>query len=234
VTDLIQPYGTFSELAPNLFVLDGEWYNTPFKRRMTVIRLTSGDLVIHSAIRLKSEDYDHLDRLGKVRYIIIPNAFHGSDARFYSERYPQARVLASRAVKPNKKTGRVDGILPKDWPQEMTPELECLEMEGTRLLGEILLFHKSTRTLVVTDIVFNMQQEPHGLIKMIFKWNLIYKRFGPSRIFGLVFANNRSRIKSSLEKVFEMDFDRVIMNHGEILHAGGKPAMQKGFETYLA
>ena len=35
-----------------------------------------------------------LDALGQVAAILILNSFHWSDARWYSERYPQAAVLA--------------------------------------------------------------------------------------------------------------------------------------------
>ena len=75
-----------------------------------------------------------------------------------------------------------------------------------------------------------MQQKVSGAEKFFYKLNLIYRRFGPSRIFKFVFAKNRSKVKDSVRKLLSWDFDRVIMNHGEILSTNGKQAVERGFQ----
>src|SRR4051812_42123121 len=94
----IQPYDSFKLIAPDLYCLDGEWFDTPLRRRMTIMRLKSKGLVIHNAIRLKDEDYAKLDALGQVEVIIAPNAFHGSDSHFYKKHYPLAKLFVSPAA----------------------------------------------------------------------------------------------------------------------------------------
>lgn len=196
-----------------------------------MIRLGSGGLLVHNAIRLREEDYGALDALGKVRVIVAPNRMHSSEAHVYKLRYPEARLYASSASVTTI-AGRctVDGTLPDDWDASLDQEVACLEFGGTRMLHENVFFHRASRTLIVTDLVFNLQDDVTGVTRWFFRLNRIYKRFGPSRIFRHVFVRDREQARASFRRLMEWDFDRVIMNHGEILESGGKAAMQRGFE----
>lgn len=227
----LQRYDRLRDVDQDLFCVDGDWYDSPFRRRMTVIRLKEGrGLIVHNPIRLRDEDYAWIDDLGDVQAIIAPNSFHASDAAAYKEQYPRARLLVSRgAEKAVRKQLIPDGILPADWPDEYRPEIDCMEFAGTRLLAENLLFHRPSRTLIATDLVFNLRGERKGVERFLFKLNLIHQRFGPSRTFKMVFLNDVGAASLSLRRILEWDFDRVIMNHGEILESGGREAMLRGF-----
>lgn len=226
----IQPYLKIQKISDDLFVVDGEWYNTVFARRMTIIRLPSQELIIHSAIRFKDEDYQNLDQLGKVKYIVVPSKLHSSEARYYLEKYPDAVLYAPvDAMKAVGKDCKIQGFLPEAWPTHLKNEVSCLEIQGTRFFRETVFFHKKSKTLVLTDTVFNMQMEVKGLEKMIFKMINIYKKFGPSRSFKILFTKDWSAVQNSFREILHWDFDRVIMSHGEILQSGGKKAIQEGF-----
>jgi hypothetical protein len=227
----LQPYSEIRPVADQLWVLDGEWYQTRFRRRMTIIRLRSGHLLIHNAIRLEEEDYKKIDELGKVEYIIAPNSLHGSEAHFYKERYPKAKLFVSTALEGKfRKLCQIDGVLPGAFGQNLRDEVDCVEFQGTRSLHENVLFHISTKTLIVTDLVFNLDCEVSGFEKFFFKWNKIDKRFGPSRIFKYFIVGDTGRVAQSLDHILHWNFDRVIMNHGNILDKGGRAALRKGFE----
>lgn len=227
----LENYDSLKEIAPGIYCLDGDWQKTPFRRRMTIIQLKSGGLVIHSAIRLQAQDYAKIDALGKVEYIVAPNAYHTSEVHFFANRYPQAKVLVPKSVAESlKKHCQVHGTLPEAWSPRLREEVGCLEFEGTRGLAECVFFHRPSKTLLVTDLVFNMQQEVFGGMKLFFKLNKIYKRFGPSRIFRYVFVNYPEVARESFNEIMRWDFDRVIMSHGEILNTGGKEALKRGFE----
>jgi|GEM_PF-5213146 len=52
--------------------------------------------------------------------------------------------------------------------------------------------------------------------------DLVGGRFGPSRLTRILFTRNREKLVSSYRKLLELDFDRVIVNHGNVLPSGGK------------
>ena len=226
-----QPYGDFVAIDENIWTLDGDWYDTPFRRRMTIVKLSCGELVVHSAIRLKESDYSKINSFGKVGYIIVPNNMHSDDAPFFKIKYPDAKLFVPRAsLKKVSKFCTVDGVLPGCWPKELEDEMKCIEFKGTRILEEQVFFHISTKTLIAADLVFNMTNEPTGLMKTFFKWNKIYKRFGPSRIFKWVFISNLKVAERSFGDILTLDFDRVVMSHGDVLDSNGQSKFREGLK----
>ena len=66
-------------------------------RRMTVVRLRSGDLAIFSAIALREPDMAELEALGRPAFLIVPSVRHRLDAPGYAQRFPNMTVVAPRA-----------------------------------------------------------------------------------------------------------------------------------------
>jgi hypothetical protein len=234
---LIHPYGKIKQFGPEIFTLDGEWKKSPFKRRMTIIRVGQ-ELLIHNAINMSVGDYAALDDLGKVAWIVVPNKFHSSEAHNYQLRYPQAKLLVSRAavaevLKKNPHASIYAEMTPAwlqdEFPKLMQGKIEGIVFEGLRMLGEVVLFHKESQTLVVTDLVFNMQEDRSGFQKKMFEFNKIYKRFGPSKIFKWVFLNDKPKALASYQKMMQWNFNSVIMSHGTPVSHGGKMIMKAGF-----
>ena len=231
MSEPIHPYASLVDHGGGLYTLDGSWRKSPFKRRMTVIRREDGELAIHSAIRLEDGDYASiLDPLGRVGLIVVPNSLHGDEARFYAERYPEAKVLVPEPVKSKcaPKLPRVDGTVVEDWPASWKDALVPLQVEGTRM-GEAIFLHVPSRTLVVTDLVFHFTDELEGFTRTLMTWNGVVNRLGPSRIFRWFFLRDREALRRSLRPVNGWDFERVVMSHGTIVETDGKRRFLEAF-----
>jgi hypothetical protein len=62
-------------------------------RRMTVVRLYDGRLVIFSAMSLNDEQMGVLEAFGRPASLIVPGDHHRLDARAWKDRYPLMQVL---------------------------------------------------------------------------------------------------------------------------------------------
>ena len=62
--------------------------------RMTIIRLKSGELFLHSPIHLTNDIPKKLNTLGKVTYVIAPNKFHHLYIGEYYTAFPNAEMYA--------------------------------------------------------------------------------------------------------------------------------------------
>jgi len=227
----VERYEPLRTIGAGLHCMDGCWQKSPLKRRMTVIRHSRGELAIHSAIRLRDDDYARiLEPLGRVTLIVVPNRLHGDEARWYAERYPAARVLVPRPVRDAcaAKLPRVDGTIEHDWPSSWADELRGLQVEGTRM-GEALLWHLPSRTLVATDLVFHFTDELRGFARLLMRWNGVVGRVGPSRIFRWFFLTDRAALVASLAPVKTWEFDRIVMSHGTLVEREGKRRFLEGF-----
>jgi hypothetical protein len=214
------PYGKPALLAENLWELRGEWSNA-FGRRMTVVRYSSGDVFVHNAIRLNPPDLEWLKSLGPVRAIIAPNKFHSSDAPFMSREFPDAALFVPRVMLAE---FRAAGLNPRDVAADFQPayggELECIPMRGTRV-DESAFIHHPSRTLILCDLAMNMEDVFSGLQRKFMQWNKVGGRFGVTRLTRWMFTSDKRALVASYDRLFEHDFDRVIVNHGAVLDTNG-------------
>ena len=67
------------EFAQNIWIYNGppvDFYGLDFPVRMTVIKLKSGDLFVHSPISPTPQMLQEVVSLGEVKYIVSPNKIH--------------------------------------------------------------------------------------------------------------------------------------------------------------
>lgn len=216
-------------VAENLWEVRGEWRNK-LGRRMTIIRLSDNRLILHSSIQLQPPDLDWLTSMGRPAFIVAPNKFHTSDAGWMSERFPEAQLLvpkskieffASQGLKPRD--------LNRDFPQNIGNEVKCIPVQGTRI-EEAALIHYPSRTLILCDLAFNMADVFSGFEKLVMKWNKVGGQFGPSRLTKLIFTANKNLLIQSYKSLLAEPFDRVIVNHGEIVESQGQAQLKAGVE----
>lgn len=216
-------------LATNLWEISGEWKNK-LGRRMTVIKFSNGDLFIHNAIRLKPSDIDWLKILGTVKYVIAPNSFHCSDAGWMVQKFPTSQLYVPQKKLHDFKTqGFAPLDIAVDFPPQLAGELTAVPMLGTKI-QEVAFIHHPSRTLIFCDLAFNMGDVFTGFEKFIMNWNKVGRRFGPSRLTKIAFTKNTAQLIESYKKILTFDFDRVIVNHGDILEKNGKNLLKSGVE----
>lgn len=114
------------------------------------------------------------------------------------------------------------GTLESDWPY--TDEVACISFLNS-LASESIFIHHRSKTLLVTDMAFNMAS---GDFKnpierpLIGKLNGILDQFGPSILTKFVAARSKKDVAIALAKIGSHDFERVIVSHGKIVEKNGK------------
>ena len=103
----VLPHGKLTRLNERIVTVVGDLKMPLMKlpRRMTAVRLKSGDLAIFSAIALQDSDMAELEALGRPAFLIVPSERHRLDAPSYVLRYPNLTVVAPSAAR--EKIGKV-------------------------------------------------------------------------------------------------------------------------------
>src|SRR5918999_2702311 len=73
------PLDKLKPVAPDLWIVDGgplQAMGVPIPVRMTVVRLSSGDLWLHSPTRFDEGLRHSLEQLGPIRHLVAPNVAH--------------------------------------------------------------------------------------------------------------------------------------------------------------
>jgi len=196
----------------------------PLLVRMTVIRLDGGRLVLHSPIPISAELRAELDALGEVGFIVVPQA-HGKFAAQAAEAFPEARLLAAPKAPWRRKALRFDGSLSDEAPAEWGARVQCHRVRGFRL-NEVVLFHRPSRTLVLTDLCFNVQRSSSRVARLFFRADGIWQRFAPARLIRWLAVSDRYAFHASLQHILRWDFERIVPGHGDVIERGGPAALR--------
>src|SRR5262249_26417578 len=122
--------------------------------RMTVLRLASGHLLVHSPIALRPPLRAEVDALGTVRYLVAPNRYHHLFINEWLRVYPHAQAFAAPGLPEKRPDVAFAGVL-DDGAGPWAPEVLHAPWRGAPQLNEVHFLHQPTRTLILTDAVHN-------------------------------------------------------------------------------
>lgn len=191
----------------------GLGFNLP--ARMTALRAGRG-LALVSPTRIGDELAEALTAMGPVKWLVAPNLFHHLHIGEARRRFPQALLLAPRALAKKRPDLTVDHALEDGLPGELAEHVTHVPLQGADRICEHVLFDRASGTLVATDLVFNVTK-PEGLVtKLILSLVGANGCLAQSRSWRF-FTNDDARFRESLAAVLELPILRLVMAHGEVV-----------------
>jgi len=192
-------------------------------RRVTVLTVAPGEVVVHSTAPFTSDDMAAIQGLGTVRAIIEATTLHDTFARAGQVAFTDVPYLVPAGF-PRKPQG------PRVRPLTEAADLlgdgvHLQRLEGMRGIEEWALFHPASRTLVVADLLFNL---PHarGWTRWALRWLAGIRQYPAiDRPFRLA-IRDRAAFAASLGSILAWDFDRIIVAHGEVIPTGGREVLR--------
>ena len=216
-------------LAENLWIaeqcLPHPEFKLPFlkmKNKMTVVRLQDGGLLVHSPIRLTAELRQELKTLGELRYVMVPNLFHHLFVLDYLALEPKPTLMAPVSIRRK----RPDLPVAQELPQALAPlrdDLVGIEVAGHRA-DETVLYHPASKTLVVTDLAYNIT-DGTGMERA---WFRIFGKLGSPclPVYHRLAVTDRKQLRRALDQILELDFERLIVGHGDIIERQPREAFR--------
>lgn len=208
----------FEEITPGL------WHAThdlapggvQFRTRATLVRLSDGGLWMHSPVPLDDALARQVDSLGRVREIVAPNGWHDRYAREAKERYPEATLWASPALRASKDAALVDAWLGETEPR-WANALKTHAIAGVPKAEEFVFLHVASNTLIVTDLLFQIRYPVNTLTKLVL-WMAGTNggKLAQSRLWRSV-TKDRAAAGRSVAEMLEWDFERVVLAHGDFV-----------------
>jgi hypothetical protein len=214
----------------------GFWdYNAPMRvagmhlgHRMTVVQLPNRSLWIHSPVAYTPALAAELRDLGRIGDVIAPNGMHDTYLEGWLAAFPEARFHGApgfEKFRPDLKfTDRLTETPHAHWASVFEQHV----VGGMPRLNEVVFLHRATRTLILTDLVFNLGPEMPWLSRALLKLNDCYCKFGPSRLLKTV-IKDRAALRTSIDHILTWDFDAVVVSHGDNVPTGGKEKLRAAF-----
>lgn len=210
------------QLAPGLHIVDApqKMLGVPLGTRMTVLQL-DGSVLVHSPVAV---DPAIITPLGTLRWAVAPNTFHhlhvGPWIDAGAEAWAPPKLIAKRPDL-SFAGALVPGVNP------FGDEVEVIPLQSIDLTQEVVLLHKPSRTLILTDLAFHYQADAPWLTKAFMCSAGGYPGFSSTILERLVM--DRPTARTELKHLLSLDFDRVVMAHGHVLETGGRQALAKAF-----
>tara|TARA_B100000949_G_scaffold143751_2_gene126329 strand:- start:1571 stop:2284 length:714 start_codon:yes stop_codon:yes gene_type:complete len=230
---VLQPIG------PDIWIAEGpvlEWgygipVKWPFPTRMTVVRLASGEIWIHSPVSADEKLMDAVAALGPVGHIVSPNAIHHVSIGPWAKHFPGARVWASPGVRERSDVTFTDDLgntPPPDWADEFDQRIA----RGSPEHKEVVFFHTPSRTLILTDLIENFEPErlrgplnhfmyrligvmaPHGKAPRDMRWS---------------FIGHHNDLRPTIRWMLDSKPERVIIAHGKWIDGEVNARLREAF-----
>jgi hypothetical protein len=214
------------QLADNLWIKSYplKVLGTDHGRTVTLLRLRSGKVVVHSMAPFSSADVTEIRTLGDIGWLAEAMLLHDTYAREGRAAFPDGPFLAPPGF------GEIVGfptqpLLPA--PAEWHGDIEVIEVAGIPKLKEHAFLHLPTRTLIVADLIFSFRADESGWNRVFHRYIAGFKRYpGMSRIFRFC-IQDRAAFRASIDRIMAADFDRIIVGHGEVIEQDGKALLAR-------
>ena len=206
--------------------------------RMTVIRLSNGDLILHSPVRYSPVLRNELERFGPIRYLLAPNVAHWMFLPAWQSHLPQALTFAARGLSARRQVQeaglRIDRELGGTPPAEWSEELEIVSVNAP-MFSEVEIFDRRSRTLILTDLVQNL--DPHDLPpsnQAAASLLGIAKPDGKAPVYlRLLLRLGGRSVQAAAERLVGLAPERVIFAHGDWFEAGGTERLRRSLRWLL-
>lgn len=183
--------------------------------RCTLIEVLPGELLTYSPVPFSEQDVMNIENIGKVQWIVAPNAFHHLWVRHAQRKFVEARTYLATGIAAKQPELEYEGVLPAKVPDTWRNTLELAHIDGNNF-NEVVLFHKSTHSLIVADLVFNIHEPKGWVAPLVLRMTGTYKKLAQSKLWRFA-THDRDAACASIEKILDWPFERIIMGHGRIV-----------------
>ena len=206
----------------------------PLWHRMTIIRLGSGGLLVHSPTKLDFPTQEAFEKLGPITAIVAPSWWHDLYLREYINAYPDARLYGAPTLAKWNRSLPFAEVLGDSAPSQWEGEVDQVHVQGIGLfLDEIVFYHRHSRSLIVADLLFNLSEKDAWITRVL--GSLVIGPYPGCRFARLYrpAVIDRRRVRASIERMLHWGFDQIVVGHGAVVKNKGKEIFCAAFQWLL-
>lgn len=244
-SETYDPINTLKPVAENVWIIDGPtirfglpWPKMRFPTRATLIRMCDGRLFVHSPTPMSDALKRSVEAIGTPSWIIGPNRIHYWWIPAWKAAFPGAAIYLAPRIR-EQAARRLDfegqDLVP-DGAYPWDGEIDTFSVSGS-YMTEFDFFHRSSRTLVLTDLIENF--EPHKLnsfvMRLLCRWGgVLDPDGGMPKDMRYSFRHSKAKLKAMIEQMIACNPQRIILAHGRWYDRDGANELRRAFRWLFA
>jgi hypothetical protein len=225
------------ELAPGLLAIDRRVRlpgDVGMPTRAVALALPGGGLAVASPVPLDPTLERGLAERGGVRAILAPGSFHHLGFAAWAKAFPEAErwlapgLAARRPELPRSRTlGEAGGGAPV-----FAEVLETRVYGPVRGVSEVALFHRPTRTLLLTDALFHLTEARSARERLVYRLLGAWQRLAPGRTARRVLLVDPARVRAFADALIALAPERLVPAHGAPVEGDVAAALREAFADF--
>jgi hypothetical protein len=238
--DPYQPQLKLQSIGKDIWIAEGpvvQWgygipIKFPFPTRMTVIRLGDGSLFVHSPVAADEKLLAEAKALGPVAHLVSPNMLHHIYVAEWARHFPEARTWAAPGVRARTTANYSDdlGDLP---PPEWSNDIDQRIARGSRVMEEVIFFHKASATLILADLIENFEEgRLHGWFN-----HFMYRLIGVMAPHGraprdlrMTYAGRHNQMRPIVDWMIACAPRQIVIAHGMWIRENAVARIREAFD----
>ena len=225
---IVAPHGPLVEIDSGILSVVGDvpmpLLHLP--RRMTVVRLRDGRLVIWSAISLDAAGMPTLESYGRPAFLVVPSDHHRLDAPAWKARYPDMQVVTPTGSREN--TAKV---VPVDTstPDFGDARVQFAGVPGTRDEEASLLVRRpGSSTLVLNDLVANVRDASGWSGWLLRRLGIAGDEPQVPATVSLLMVKDKAALRAQFLTWAEIvDLKRIVVSHGDLIESNPRAVLRE-------
>lgn len=190
-------------------------FGVKFTARSTLIQLKNREMLVISPGPFNEEALSQIKSMADKFYVVAPNLFHHFYFLAAKESLPNSELYGPMALGKKVKALKSQFTDIEQLPKHVKDQVTVIPIRGNRFLQERVFFHPESKTLVVTDLVFNMNKR-NFFTSLILKMAGAHNKLAQSRLVKSTVSDLR-QFHEDISNLQKFPCERLIMAHGEVL-----------------
>lgn len=195
--------------------------------RMTVIRLSDGSLFVHSPVALDGTLKAFVEQLGPVKAIVAPSLFHHLYVGPWMQAFPHALVCCTPGLEKKRPELHWHRVLSDVAEPEWEGELEQVYFAARKLENEVVFFHRKSRTIVCSDLLFHLSSHRSGFTRFVAF--LLGNRKPGATFLERFLIRDRKGAREQISRMLQWNPERIILAHGEMIESDGLDVLRNAY-----
>lgn len=211
----------------------------PLPVRMSVVRLANGDVWLHSPTRYDAGLHREIEALGPIRHLVAPNVAHWTYLKGWQRHCPQALTWAAPNLRERRQVRhagvRLDRDLDDAAPPEWADDLTQVVVPGGLGFREVAFFHAASATLILTDLVLNLEPDKlPPLMRPFLRMAGATAPDGRAPIYlRLVVRLRRRDAARAAARLLALAPERVVFSHGAWFDRNGTEELRRSLRWLI-